>query len=254
MAKYKLREDRLDPKLKQQLAAAQKQADAFNRTKKTDIYGKPNFSVKEDLHEMRSTNLIDVDWEQTTLKEIEKMGKEQSLPEVNSGVDAAKAAGFTVPEVEMPQQGPLPEEANSSQEQEPKEEKPLTFEQKLDMVTKELESIYKGSPSKEQLIKLKEMHGGIFILDSRALGVGSDIFIYRYLKRAEYIQVMQAWGKLEPDKQNIAIVNKCLIWPRLTPEFVGSSPAGMFELLAEQIRIRSMFLDPTAVASVTMKL
>jgi hypothetical protein len=50
------------------------------------------------------------------------------------------------------------------------------------------------------------------------------------------------------------MVEKCLLFPRLSPERKAFLPAGAPSMLAEQIRLQSQFLDPVQVANITVKL
>lgn len=97
----------------------------------------------------------------------------------------------------------------------------------------------------------KGMHGSVFVLN-----IQDKVYIYRYIKRQEWaqLQASDSFNNMTPVQQEDAIVERCLLWPEMNPINKAAMPAGAPSMLAEQIRIQSMFLDPVQVANITLKL
>lgn len=122
---------------------------------------------------------------------------------------------------------------------------------KMEQVSKIFSKNNPGFPSGQTLLNWKNMAGNIFILDA-----GENVFIYRYLKRQEWIQMNQdpAFLKQRVDQREDTLFNKCVLWPRLGPEKIAALPAGAVSSIVAQIEQQSMFIDPRELANVTIKL
>ena len=228
----------------QELAAAEKAAKmGFDpKTKKLDprIYGPTDvkFNPVTDLKTM-SENL-------PTLPNLQESQMQEN--HVKNALEAVQEEdpGFPMPSSE--------EEESASENQEISEEQsdiPADPEEKLQWVANELAKINKNAPGVEVLRKWKAMHGNIFILN-----IDDYIFIYRYLKRQEWsqLQANEAFISQRPDQQEDYVAERCTLWPQFDVTTKGALPAGAAAMLAEQIRIQSMFLDPVQVANITIKL
>lgn len=237
--------------LKDALSAAEKQAAAFNKLPKAkrqnavqQMYQMPKFDFAADVQEQRNLNLIDQEWADTTIQEFNTMTpaeKEQA---------ALQATGFTA---EAKAMEPASTDVSPEENQE-EAQKPLTEDEAYALVAKQLDAQFptQSHPAVEHLKGWKQAHGNIFILN---MG-GEHLFIYRYLKRQELLQLQaeKGWAELPEHKQEERIVDKCLLFPKYQIEAKGALPAGMYSMLAEQIHIQSMFLNPVQVANVTMKI
>lgn len=140
------------------------------------------------------------------------------------------------------------------QEEETEEEQFMLSEdpvERLGQVAKLLSDQHPDAPSKEELIKWKQNHGDIFILP-----VGEDTYIYRYLKRIEWIkmQTEEQFASMNTLQVEEYVFDKCILWPNIPPLKKASLPAGLISTLSEQIRLNSMFLNPEALAQRTIKL
>jgi hypothetical protein len=178
--------------------------------------------------------------------------------------EALKATGFVAAAQNMEQQNsvaqtakevPVTQEPNLPQEPEEEQQREPTPEEKMEFVAQQIALRFPGVqnlPDVNRFKTWKQTHGGVFFLD---LG-GTDMFIYRYLKRVEYMGMTAdpGWQKLSKDEREERIVDKCLLWPFISPEQKAIIPAGKIELIAEQISIHSMFIDPAQVAAITIKL
>ena len=114
-----------------------------------------------------------------------------------------------------------------------------------------MKEIHPNFPSGDQLIQWKQMMGDVFILD-----LGDRVFIYRYLKRQEWVQMNanEAYHGMRQDQKEDMIYNKCVVWPTLGPQQVAGLPAGCVSSVVGQIEQQSMFLDPRELANFTIKL
>ena len=105
--------------------------------------------------------------------------------------------------------------------------------------------------SGEQLLRLKSIYGDVYISDFI-----DRIFVYRYLKRQEWIQLNsnESYNSMREDQKESVIYDKCVLWPNLQPEEVAALPAGYIPTIVAQIERQSMFFDPREVAAVTIKI
>jgi hypothetical protein len=177
---------------------------------------------------------------------------------------AAKASGMaqTVPMATMPQAPqnapqapPAPTQAPPSGEAgEPQEEAQGLSDdpaERCQQISQALSQLSPNPPSAEQLLTWKRMHGDIFLVN-----VGERAFVFRYLKRQEWIQI-NANPQLEQmtDLQTEEMVfNKCVLWPQMDIVQTASLPANAIGMVVQQIRIQSLFLDPGYVATLTLKI
>lgn len=108
-----------------------------------------------------------------------------------------------------------------------------------------------GTPSSDDLMKWKQMHGDIFVLP-----VGERTFIYRYLKRAEWnkIQADESLQSLTEMQVDDYLFDRCVLWPSIDTRGKAYLPAGLIGAICEQIRINSMFIPPERLAQFTTKL
>jgi len=229
------------------------------KTKELDesIYGPKNvvFNPLEEMQDLVDNNITDDSFLIASQKEFEQM---KSPNMINDALDAVQAEDPSFP---MPEPQPIPSPVTAppvpSQEEsaeEPEEEGPEVPEDpeaRLEWVAQMLAEMNIGAPSAEILKQWKNIHGNVFILQ-----IDDHVFIYRYLKRQEWAQLQanEAFHKLRVDQQEDHMAEKCTLWPKFNPHTKGGLPAGAASMLAEQVRIQSMFLDPMQVANITIKL
>jgi len=251
----------------EELAAAEEMASkGFDpKTKALDpsIYGPTNvaFNPLDEMKVLAENNITDSSFLEASQQEFDTMNN-PSL--VNDALDAVQAEdpSFPVPEpMPAPQpsvQPPVAPQAPSTpapqQEEQEVEEGPVIPEDpeaKLTWVAEQLAVLNPNAPNAATLREWKRVHGNVFILQ-----IDEHVFIYRYLKRQEWAQLQanEAFGGLRPDQQEDHIAERCTLWPKFNPHTKGGLPAGAASMLAEQIRIQSMFLDPMQVANITIKL
>lgn len=123
---------------------------------------------------------------------------------------------------------------------------------RLEQVHTKVSALFPNIPSKQQLAQWKAMHGDLFFLQ-----LGEELIIYRYLKCQEWIQLNhdEVWVKLEEDKRNEGLFERCVLWPGFAPHELLLRPAGFVDAVVQQIEMQSMFMDPMSIAvNSTLKL
>jgi hypothetical protein len=140
---------------------------------------------------------------------------------------------------------PSPEPVQDTAEEEAAPEVPLDPVERLRKIAEEMKKMVPNAPSFDNLQRWKSIHGDVFLLN-----LEEKIYIFRYLKRQEWLQLKsnESWGKMSDEQQEDHI------FPRLDPVAKASLPAGIVGLIAEQVRIQSLFLDPVHIANITLKL
>jgi len=147
----------------------------------------------------------------------------------------------------------MPEvETTQEESKEPEQKIPTDPVEKAEFVCKLLKQNHPDAPSAKELVQWRQLHGNVFVLPLD----DESVYIYRYLKHQEWRQMQKSEGfqKLTADQVDENIVDRCVLWPRLSPAQKAGMPAGAVSLLAEQIRLQSQFLDPVQVAQITLKL
>jgi hypothetical protein len=168
----------------------------------------------------------------------------------------------SVPQQQQYQQEPLntpvPEQQvqEEPQEQQPQQEQGLQLSEDPAVRMKQISDYFKEKhnpnfPSAEQLLHWKNVTGDVFLLD-----LNSHVFVYRYIKRQEWIQINSDpnYANLKDNEKDDSIFNRCVLWPQLSPPEVAMLPAGCVGLIVQQINLESMFLDPIQVSNLTIKL
>lgn len=155
---------------------------------------------------------------------------------------------------QMPQEQEEEQQENK-EEQQQQENNQLQLSEDPEVRAEQVSNMYRAIdptfPSKEQLLQLKKQFGEFFICN-----LGDQFFIFRYIKRQEWIQLNADDGyqkALGHQKEDI-LYTKCVIWPNLRPEQLGTLPAGSISAVVEQIQLESKFLNPVEVAQYTIKI
>ena len=122
---------------------------------------------------------------------------------------------------------------------------------RLEQTSTALKEIDPSAPLPEQHGQWKQMHGDLFVLY-----LFDRAFVYRYLKRAEWIKMNldESFQKMTQDQIEEYIFDRCTLWPASTVIEKNKFPAGLIQSLSEQIRINSMFIDPNSLSRLTVKL
>jgi hypothetical protein len=150
-------------------------------------------------------------------------------------------------------------ESELEQEEDQEEEKetlPLDPIEALKFMVGKLVLSYPDIPEFETLFKWKQMHKNLFFLP-----LGDKMIIYRYMKRQEWIQMQIKMSQENSDLQKLTkvqleeyIFDKCVLWPQFSLIEKANLEAGFISTVHDQIQLHSMFLDPNALAQITIKL
>ena len=228
------------------------------------VYGSKqasSFSVSEDLKAMAEVNIMTQEQPQNNIPDGIEFKPEDSL----AGATVRKLEGDQnpkdLPEAKAPEfqeqwmaetEGQISYnewlDSKKSEEEDKLSEDPV---KRTEQISAFIGKTYPNAPSAQMLQQWKQMHGDIFMLN-----IADRIFIYRYLKRQEWIQ-MNADPKINEISQLQAeenLFNKCVLWPRLSMIEQASMPANGMGMLVEQIRLQSLFLNAEYVASLTIKI
>jgi len=167
---------------------------------------------------------------------------------------AAPPPFLPVPPIPQPVVEAAPEAAPEAEpeEQEKEEGLPEDPEARFAYVAKLLFGIYGSrAPTEAHLRQWKQMHGNVFVLK-----IDETIFLYRYIKRQEWKQILAdpSWNVYSDEQKEDFVATRFTLFPPFRAETQGGLAAGTAPLLAEQVRIHSLFLDPAAVAGITVKL
>ena len=185
-------------------------------------------------------------------------------PEVPASAPVkGKKAGKTMPKKKA---APKPEPVAVVEEEETEEEEIINEDEegeedvldlsedpveRLNQVSKALAELDPSAPSPDQLGDWKQTHGDVFILY-----LYDKAFVYRYLKRAEWIKMNldESFQNMRQDQIEDYIFDRCILWPTFSVIEKNKLPAGTIPALSEQIRINSMFVDPNRLSQLTVKL
>lgn len=113
--------------------------------------------------------------------------------------------------------------------------------------------IEEGYTTAEEIDGWKNMYGNkVFAVYFEK----DDAYIYRYVTRTEWKEIWSSVIKStltnKDELLDEMLVTKCVLYPKLTPEFKVVMPAGTIETLSKQIRISSNFIpDELAVRMIT---
>lgn len=123
--------------------------------------------------------------------------------------------------------------------------------ERLKQVSAALKELDANAPTPEKLAQWKQVHGDIFILY-----MFDKAFVYRYLKRAEWVKMNldESFQNMRQDQIEDYIFDRCVLWPTFGVAEKAKLPAGTVPSLSEQIRINSMFVDPARLSQFTVKL
>jgi len=264
-------------KNRRQVVASQEEANMARKAESLRQQGETNF---ESVYGRKDAGSYNVGADQAELYDIaQKAGKpvpnSPNTGEYFSGVNQmsvepkTKRVSNPKPEAaQKPQevpQGPPPAPAtpDTSQDTETEEGAKALSEdpvKRAEQISNDLIRIaklsdtlpaFKAPPLPDTLLQWKQDHGDIFLLS-----IGAHSYIYRYIKRQEWLQLLASPGfDQAPDEQNNEkLFDKCCLWPKPDAVQKAALPANSMGMVVQQIRIQSMFLDPAYVANMTIKI
>jgi len=201
------------------------------------VYGSrepESFSVTEDL---------------SAIQEVAGM-----VPDPAQRLQAPLPTTFGAAEpISQPQPVPVlqPEPIAEAPAEDPAMELSADPEKRMEQVVAILQKIHPNPPSADMLRQWKQMHGEVYITN-----IESYVFIYRYLKRQEHIQILAnpRINEMQDHQVEEMLFDRCVVWPSMDPIRKAGLPAGAMNAIVAQIKMHSMFLDPAYVAQMTLKL
>ena len=223
------------------------------------------FNISEDINAMDGVIAMN----EETKNLISTVPVEQQEPVQEQGslfapavaeptVEAMAAAGFNLPKVDtqMPDIpvkniGPEPPPAEPEEDNDEDEKKPLTLEEKLQKLSNFVKDITGHEIPVNLLKSWKSIHGSIHMLH-----LGERVFLFRYLKRQEMLQMKAnpQYEEMTEDKRDEEIYHKCLLYPKLDTISESGDAAGVMSLIANQVKLNSLFLDEMYVAQMVVKI
>ena len=95
-----------------------------------------------------------------------------------------------------------------------------------------------GAPDIMQLYEWKDIHKEFYVSSVH----GEDLYIWRTLKRSEHKSIAESGAMKDEYTFENAVVRRCLLWPKPSPEFFVESGAGVIPTLFRQIMYQSGFI------------
>lgn len=237
------------------------------------IYGSAtagSFDIAKDLKDYKQISggmVTDAQVEAVIAQQQNRQQGQMIMPEDEDTTEVLPVIQMITPEEYNTANPIIPDEAVMPMGPEPEEEleepkeplKPLTLEEKAVNLSKFIQAFFKDRgmsvpvPSPELIIQWKQMHGDIHMLP-----IADRIFLFRYIKRQEYIQMMAAdnWDKMREIDRDEIITDRCLLYPQLKDDQMKKAalPANTLGMIAAQIKLQSLFLDEMYVSSLVMKI
>lgn len=142
-------------------------------------------------------------------------------------------------------------EQSSESEKERKDELSDDPIKRSEQIAEHLQKMSPSAPNAETLRRWKQMHKEIYITQ-----IEENVFVYRYLKRQEDIQMKAnpQIGAMTQAQINEMLFDKCVLWPAFGAVEKAMLPCGAIDMINDQIKLRSLYLDPQFVAQITLKL
>jgi len=225
------------------------------------IYGSTSpgsFSVSNDLQQLSEATGIDSEQlisYSGMIQPEEQVEESNWLPPMQEQeVLQMSTKDANIPLEAVTNMGPT----NTEEEQKKQEEvkPPLTPAEKALELSKYIQAYFKERglsvpvPGPQLIMQWKQMHGDICLLT-----INDKLFLFRYLKRQEYIQMMAAanWDAMKEHERDDILCEKCLLYPTMTLIEKAGLPANALGMLSAQIKLQSLFLDEMFVSSLVMK-
>ena len=109
-----------------------------------------------------------------------------------------------------------------------------------------------GAPNEQQINAWKKQYGDIYMMPME----GTGVFIFRYLNYQEWKYQLQPQEKLMQDQEALkeAVLVRCSLFPKYTPENINAGQAGIPDLMFEIIMKASYFVDANEAMMSVMRL
>jgi len=138
---------------------------------------------------------------------------------------------------------PTPQEEFQPQDENPKETKP----EGQDIVMKAFDE-KKNKPAQSQIDAWKQQFGEVFLIAFDE----DEMYVWRPINRLEYKQMIQSVQNEAAFQE--AMVQKCVLWPNIGPEWLAGGKAGTIPTLHAVILEGSNFLEPAMAVTLVRKL
>ena len=107
-----------------------------------------------------------------------------------------------------------------------------------------------NGPTSETIDAWKNQHGEVYILP---LDV-SEMYVWRPLRHLEYKNMLKSDMAKDDETFREAVVLRALLWPKLSPEQVASTRAGLMDTLFQVVMQGSYFLPSDLALQLVQKL
>jgi hypothetical protein len=115
---------------------------------------------------------------------------------------------------------------------------------------KELLAGIKGAPTSDVIENWKKQFGDVYILPLDL----KEMYIWRPLRKLEYDNILNSELAKNDSSFREAVVLRAVLWPKLLPEQVAATRAGLMDTLFQVIMQGSYFLTPEFALSLVQKL
>lgn len=105
-----------------------------------------------------------------------------------------------------------------------------------------------GKPDQTEIDAWKQQFGEVFLIAFDE----DDMYVWRPINRLEYKQMIQSVQSEAAFQE--AIVQKCVLWPIIGPEWLSAGKAGTIPTLHAVIMEGSNFLEPAMAVTLVRKL
>ena len=110
------------------------------------------------------------------------------------------------------------------------------------------------APPQSQIDQWKNQFGDVFVSGFSE----TEIYVWRALNRLEYkqlqAQLTDPEARVDELRYQEQICERCVLWPKLDPQYWAISKAGTPSTLAEQVMLQSNFVAPNIAAMLVAKL
>jgi len=109
-----------------------------------------------------------------------------------------------------------------------------------------------GAPSEVQIAAWKRQYKDLYMMPLE----GAGVFVFRYLSNFEWKMQLQPQEKLMSDENALqeAVLQRCVLYPKYSPEAINTMQAGLPALMFEIIMKASYFIDASDAMMQVMRL
>jgi len=151
--------------------------------------------------------------------------------------------------IRKPSESASEETQTPNEEFQPQDENPKAEEKSegQDIVMKAFDE-KKNKPAQQQIDAWKQQYGEVFLIAFDE----DEMYVWRPINRLEYKQMIQSVQNEAAFQE--AMVQKCVLWPNIGPEWLAAGKAGTIPTLHAVILEGSNFLEPAMAVTLVRKL